>query len=105
MSAQQEPWDLAIGQVTAPFGVRGEVRVRLETDFPDRFRRLRQVCLELPTGEERLVRVRHTRLSPKFALVKFEGYDTPDQAGTLRGAWVKIRQSMAMPLPEGSYYL
>ncbi len=40
MAAQEEPWDLVVGRVAAPFGVRGAVRVRAETDSPERAERL-----------------------------------------------------------------
>jgi len=104
MTTKEEPWDLVIGQVTAPFGVKGEVRIRPETEAPERFRQLREVRLELPTGEERPARIRRIRVTAKGVLVTFAGYEDPGQAESLRGAWVKIRKSMALPLPEGSYY-
>ena len=101
----EEPWDLVIGRVMAPFHNRGEVRVRPETDFPHRFHHLAQVCVELPGGEERLLQVRRVRLTPKGILLHLHGCDTRDQAASLRGAWIKIRKTMAQPLPEGSYYI
>jgi 16S rRNA processing protein RimM len=79
--------------------------VRPETDFPERFGRLREVRLELPTGEERRAHVTGARLTAKGVLLWLEGVTDRDQAGELRGAWVKIRKSMAEPLPEGSYYV
>lgn len=105
MPGNEEPWDLVIGQVTAPFGVKGEVKVRPETDLPQRFQHLREVCLEFPSGEERLACLRRARVTPKAVLLTFQGYQDRTQAAALRGAWVKIKQSMALPLPEGSYYL
>ncbi|MCJ7822519.1 MAG: ribosome maturation factor RimM, partial [Armatimonadetes bacterium] len=65
MSGNEEPWSLVIGRVTGPFGTGGEVRVRAETDFPERFLELGDVCLELPDGEERMVRVEGARLTAK----------------------------------------
>jgi len=105
MAEAEEPWSLVIGRVVAPFGTRGEVRVRPETDFPERFRQLEQVCLELPDGEERVVSVRRARLTPKGVLAWFEGCSDREAAESLRGAWLKVRPGMAVPLPEGSYYL
>ena len=32
------PSFLAIGRITAPHGIRGEVKVEIMTDFPDRFK-------------------------------------------------------------------
>lgn len=29
-------WNLTIGEIVAPFGLTGEMKVRLETDFPER---------------------------------------------------------------------
>lgn len=105
MGPAEEPWDLVIGRVVAPFGIEGEVRVRAETDFLERFAQLREVCLELPNGEQRFDRVAGARVSPKGVLLKLEGCQDRDQADGLRGAWVKIRQSMAVPLPKDSYWV
>ena len=105
MGLNEEPWDLVVGQVVAPFGTEGELRVRLETDFPERFEFLEEVCLEMPDGEERRERVAGVRTSQKGVLLSLEGYGDRGRAGELRGAWVKIRKSMAMPLPPGSYWV
>jgi 16S rRNA processing protein RimM len=105
MAETKEPCDLVIGQVTAPFGINGEAKVRPETDFPERFETLREVCLELATGEERWVSIRRVRLTGKGILVTFDGVTRRDQVDPLRGAWVKIPERLATPLPEGTYYL
>lgn len=79
--------------------------MRLETDFPERFAGLREVCLELPDGRAEMAPVVEARVTPKGALVQFRGCADRAQAEGLRGAWVKIRPSMAIPLPEGSHYI
>ena len=94
-----------VGQVVAPFGIKGELRVRAETDFPERFQQLTEVCLELPSGEERRAQVIAARVSARGILVTLAGCESRDQAEELRGAWIKVRPSMAAPLPPGSYYL
>jgi 16S rRNA processing protein RimM len=106
MAAQEkEPWDLVIGQVTAPFGVKGALRVRPETDLPERFRGLERICLELPSGEERIEAVREVRVTPRGIILQLAGCDDRGSAASLRGAWVKVRQSMAIPLPPGNYWI
>ena len=105
MAKEEEPWSLVIGRVTAPFSTKGTVRVRPETDFPERFGELERVCLELPTGEEQLFHVQEARPTPKGILVTFAECTDRDQAAALRGAWVKVRPSMAVPIPEGSYWI
>lgn len=104
MAEQEEPWDLVVGRVAAPFGVRGAVRVRPETDCPERFRELAEVRLEFPDGREAPARIRSAQVTAKGVILQFEGYDTREQSAALRGALVMIRRSMAAPLPAGSYY-
>lgn len=101
----KEPWDLVIGQVTAPFGIHGALRVRPETDRPERFHDLEEVCLELPSGEERIYRIRSARLSPKGVTLTLAGCEDRNSAAALRRAWIKIRSSLAIRLPHGSYWM
>jgi 16S rRNA processing protein RimM len=42
---QDEPEHLIVGQVVAPFGVKGEMKVNIMTEFPDRFNKLEAVIL------------------------------------------------------------
>lgn len=101
----EELWDLVIGQITAPFGIKGELRVRPETDYPDRFLDLKEVCLELPSGEERRERVAAAAVTPKGIRLRLAGCRSRGAAEQLRGAWLKIRKSQAVPLPEDSYWV
>jgi len=105
MADKEEPWSLVIGRVMAPFGTSGELRVRPETDLPERFQELKQVCLERPDGEARITRVRSARVTPKGVLLAVAAASNRKQAEALRNAWVKIKPSMALPLSEGAYYI
>ena len=105
MKRHEEPWNLVIGQVVAPFGIRGQVKVRPETDDPERFSLLQEVCLELASGERRMARIERAQITFRGVTIHFEGFRDRAQAETLRGAWVMIRESMSLPLPEGSFYL
>ena len=87
-----EEWNWTIGEIVAPFSRFGEVKVRLETDFPDRFARLTQVCLRRSSGESRLCRVTGVRLHKGQALLKIEGIDSISDAETLRNSLVQIRR-------------
>ena len=101
----EEPWSLVIGRVTAPFGTKGEVRVMPETDSPERFRSLEEVCLELPDGEQRHCHVRRSRITPKGIILWLAECQDRDQAAALRRALVKVKPTMAVPLPEGRYWI
>ena len=43
--AMSTPEHLIIGQIVGPFGVRGEMKVTIMTEFPQRFRKMDQVIL------------------------------------------------------------
>lgn len=45
------PDSLIIGQVAAPFGIKGEIKINILTEFPDRFNKLDAVILA-PTDED-----------------------------------------------------
>jgi 16S rRNA processing protein RimM len=95
------PTHLAVGQVIAPWGIRGEIRARILTDFPDRFADLQQIAI----GEDhRLYPVESTRLSRGEVFLKLGGIDSPEEADELRGQFLYVPLAEAVPLPEGHYY-
>jgi 16S rRNA processing protein RimM len=97
-----EPRYLVVGRIVAPWGVRGEVKVALETDFPERFERLKRVYL----GEKAISFVLEgSRLHKRHALLKLGGCDDRDAAEKLRGQLVQIPIEEAMPLGEDEYYV
>jgi 16S rRNA processing protein RimM len=90
--------------VAGPFGVRGEVKVVLETDFPERFEGLEAVWLSNAVGG-RMVAIESARLHKGFALVKFAGCDDRETAEKLRGAELRIERSQLRELQPGEYYV
>ena len=96
---------MTVGEIVSPFGRIGEVKVRLETDFPDRFARLKNVCLRWPSGDARIVDVESTRLHKGQILLKVRGIESINDAETLRGAVVQVQADDAVPLPANEYYI
>ncbi|MPZ14769.1 MAG: 16S rRNA processing protein RimM [Chloroflexi bacterium] len=92
---------LAVARVTAPHGVRGEVRCDILTDFPERLPRRK----DLLVGERRVPHVlERARFGGHGIIVKMAGVDSRQQAESLRGETLYIPEGDAAPLPEGSYY-
>ena len=56
---------IAIGEVLAPHGVRGELKVRPLTDFPQRFRRLKRAFLGAGDGPSTEVLVERATVEVK----------------------------------------
>jgi 16S rRNA processing protein RimM len=95
---------IVVGNITAPQGVRGEVRLYPVTDFPERLLEMRTCHLRLRSGEITSYQVRRVRPHKTFFLLKLAGIDDRDGAETLRDAAVVIPKTAVMPLPEGRYY-
>jgi len=104
LTSGSEPRFIAIGQVTGSFGVRGELKVAVMTDFPERFSALKTVYL----GEEQkpyaLLSSRVQR-EGRQVLLRLGGVLDCDQADKLRGQMIYIPVEQAMPLEEGQYYI
>ncbi|MHB9145365.1 MAG: ribosome maturation factor RimM [Symbiobacteriia bacterium] len=94
---------VAIGEITAPQGVRGEVRVLPLTDFPERFESLTEIWLGSPWDE--MVPIESVRPHKGFMLVKFRGVNDRDQAEALRGLRLEISEQDLVPLKPGEYYV
>lgn len=89
-----------IGQIVAPHGVRGDVRIYPDTDFPDRF-------LTMAFGYIGGVRydVEHARFHKRVVLMKFKGVDTRNDAEALVGKELQVRREDLVPLKEGEHYV
>jgi len=87
--------------VARPFGLGGELRVDLLTDYPEQLVRLRTVYLG---PEAQPWKVEGVRLHKGGALFKLSGCNDRNAADALRGALVQIAREDAVPLEEGEYY-
>lgn len=97
----RNPEYLVIGRVVAPHGVRGELKVRVESSDPDRWESLERIYL----GEERTpFDVLGVRWQVRQALVKLQGVADRNAAEALRGAYVAVRAEDGQPLAENEFY-
>ena len=100
-SPNGEPVYLAVGFLRRPHGVHGEIIMDLHTDFPERLKLGRKL---LVSEEHTLMVVDGIREHQKGVIIKFNGINTPEEAGQLRNTWVYIKASDAPPLPKGQIY-
>lgn len=93
---------LTVGRIGGTHGVRGEMRMHIQTDDPDHLKTIKTVYL----GErDTPIVLENIRFTDKGALIKLGGTDTPEAASRLSGLNVKIAGSDARPLEEGEYFL
>ncbi len=95
------PKFVAIGKILEPWGDKGEVKVEILTDFPERFVSLERVYI----GQiARPLKVTKARLFKDHAILKLEGCESRAAASALRGQLLHIPIEELMPLGEGEYY-
>jgi 16S rRNA processing protein RimM len=95
-----EPEYITIGQILAPWGVRGKIRVAVTTDFPQRFAPDSKVYLN-----HQPVTIDSAQWHKGRVIVKLGGIDSAAAAQKLRGQALEIPSSQLKTLPEGEYYL
>ena len=105
MSEEEQEPEITIGTIVSPFGIKGEVKIRIETDFPERFESLTVVWLKSLSGEAKKVDIENVRFHQKMVLIKFEGYDDRNAAETLRGMELQILKSQLHKLNANQFYL
>ena len=95
---------IAVARVTKTRGVRGEVAAELLTDFPERFGGIEELIAVTPAGERRALKVEESWLHAGRVILKFEGYDTPEDARALVGYELTVPESEAVALGEGEFF-
>jgi 16S rRNA processing protein RimM len=98
---------LAIGRISGAHGIRGEVKVEVLTDFPERFKPGARAYLGVGTDdpEARLVRVVAARPHKGGLLVKLDIVPDRNAAELLRDQYLLIPETEAMPLGDHENYL
>jgi len=94
-----DPRFIPIGRVVAPWGIRGEVKVEVQTDFPDRFS-----CGEILYLQGRAVTIKSSRYRGNTVILKLDTIDSRNAAELIRGACLEVPSTELKPLPKGEYY-
>jgi 16S rRNA processing protein RimM len=93
-----------VGRIARTHGVRGDVLINPETDFPEeRFVAGCVMQLEM-SGRSEPITIESVRFHQGRPLVTFAGVDTMDAAEALIGAALKLPEAEIPPLPAGMYY-
>lgn len=101
-----------IGRITKTTGIDGSLKVSSVTDFPDRFKTVRTVKLvnsgnfllkHRITGSEEFV-IQKADLLTGYVRLKFDGYNSIEEAETLRGCYIGIDEKDRIVLPDDKYY-
>ncbi|WP_274651567.1 ribosome maturation factor RimM [Paenibacillus humicola] len=100
-----EQW-LTVGKVVNTHGIRGEIKVVSQTDFPEeRFAEGSVLWLVHPETQQRLsVEVQGARMHKNMYIVKLKGCDDINEAEKYKGWQLKVSRDDLAELDEGEYY-
>jgi 16S rRNA processing protein RimM len=102
-----EPQFLMLGKIDRPHGIRGELRMRVMTDYPERVADLETIYLS--RDEQGQKRVAYTLVGTRFhkdyLLLQLEDINTRNDAELLRSLFVLVDIEHAVPLDDGEFYL
>lgn len=98
------PETVAVGRVLRPHGVRGEVVVQVLSDVPGRFKAGSRILGVREGAPPTTLTVATSRAHKTGAVVRFEGFEDPDQAGVLRGLDLEVPRAEVPKAPPGTYY-
>ncbi|HVC01701.1 MAG TPA: ribosome maturation factor RimM [Steroidobacteraceae bacterium] len=94
---------VVLGAITAPFGVKGWVKLRSDTDPPERLFDYPNLCLR-QRGATAACRVEQAGRSAGRLTAKFAGIDDRNRAAGLAGAEVCVTRSELPARAPGEYY-
>jgi 16S rRNA processing protein RimM len=107
MTQPNKPPYLILAEIHRPHGVRGEVRARILTDYPERLKTLKTVYLGADPKNPKATTytIESIRFLPEdIALFKFEGINDRNNVENLRDMYIMIDTDNAVPLEDDEFY-
>lgn len=86
------------------FDKRGFAKLKLYTDFIEKFSSLNSVFIEV-NGNYKSVKIEQAKITNETVLLKFADFKDKDDFEVLNGRKLYIDNTNLMPLPEDEYYI
>ncbi|MCL5020401.1 MAG: ribosome maturation factor RimM [Bacteroidetes bacterium] len=97
---------ILIGIARKVRGNKGDLKVESMSDFPQRFSMLKEVFVRKSNSAEAVkMQVEKSEFVNNYAVMKFRGVDSYDDAATFVGSEVLVPESERMVPPDGSYFI
>ena len=90
---------IVVGNILGPWSDKGKLKVRTETDCPQRFTPRSQVYID-----RQPMTIDSTEWHNGKLVIKLDAINSVEDAQKLQGQTVEIHHSQVIPLPEGEYY-
>jgi 16S rRNA processing protein RimM len=94
-----------VGRIARTHGIRGQVIVNPETDFPrERFQAGAELFLRRPDGRVETVSIASVRFQHDRPVIGLQGVDDINVATGLAGAELRVPVDRLAALPKGTFY-
>ncbi len=95
---------VTVGRIVNSHGIRGELKVVPETDFPERFDKGNALIIVDSQNKQTPVTVQTSRLHKNMFILQFDQFSNINDVEKFKGSLLKIEAKEQQPLEEGEYY-
>ncbi|KQX69271.1 ribosome maturation factor RimM [Paenibacillus sp. Root444D2] len=95
---------VTVGRIVNSHGIRGELKVVPETDFPERFDKGNALIIVDSQNKQTPVTVQTSRLHKNMFILQFDQFSNINEVEKFKGSLLKIEAKDQQPLEEGEYY-
>ncbi|MFC5448314.1 ribosome maturation factor RimM [Paenibacillus aestuarii] len=93
-----------VGKIVNTHGIRGELKIIPETDFPERFAKGSELIIVDAHNKQTPVTVGTSRLHKNMYIVQFTQHSNINDVEKFKGSLLKVEGKFQQPLEEGEYY-
>lgn len=106
MNASSRPQLFTVGKIVNTHGIRGELKVLPQTDFPEiRFAPGSELLIVRPETDDAVkVEVEAARLHKTTFILKLAGFDNINDVEKYKGLLLKVTEEQLVDLEEDEYY-
>ncbi|MEW9697747.1 ribosome maturation factor RimM [Paenibacillus sp. SI8] len=93
-----------IGRIVNTHGIRGELKIVSETDFPERFDKGSELVIVDSQNKQTPVTITSSRLHKNMYIVQFAQFANINDVEKYKGSLLKVEGKYQEALAEGEYY-
>ena len=99
------PDRIVVGIIVGTHGIRGEMRVKPLTDFPERFSKTAELLAVHLSGNSVILHPERARLQGEIIVLKCTELNSIEEVKPWVGSELSISKEELTELPEGRYYI
>lgn len=96
--------EFRIGVISNTHGIKGELKVFVTTDEPNRYKKLKQVRL-VNKKSSTTVEIERVRFFKNMVIIKLKGYDDINQVEAFKGSELMVDRENAIELDKNEFYI